>query len=54
MKYIGMPTGMWVLFAGSFREQLTNVFGYDKETAARITKEAKPRYKEIIYGLPEF
>ena len=32
MRYMGIPMGMWVLFAGSFREQLTNVFGYDKET----------------------
>ena len=23
MKYAGMPTGMWVLFAGSFQKQLT-------------------------------
>lgn len=28
MKYIGMPLGMWALFAGSFRRQLTVVFGY--------------------------
>ena len=23
MKYVGMPMGMWVLFAGSFQKQLT-------------------------------
>ena len=23
MKYVGMPFGMWVLFAGSFQKQLT-------------------------------
>ena len=23
MKYVGMPMGMWVLFAGSFQTQLT-------------------------------
>lgn len=28
MKYMGMPMGMWVLFAGSFKKQLTAVFGY--------------------------
>ena len=29
MKYVGMPQGMWALFAGSFRQQLTAVLGYD-------------------------
>ena len=28
MKYAGMPFGMWMLFAPSFRNQLTAVFGY--------------------------
>lgn len=23
MKYVGIPMGMWVLFAGSFQKQLT-------------------------------
>ena len=27
MKYMGMPMGMWALFAGSFKKQLTAVFG---------------------------
>ena len=54
MRYAGMPMGMWALFAGSFRKQLTAVFGYDPETARSITKAAKPRYKEIIAGIPEF
>ena len=27
MKYMGMPMGMWALFAGSFQKQLTAVFG---------------------------
>ena len=54
MKYVGMPMGMWALFAGSFRKRLTEVFGYD-DAAARLTaKKAKPKYKEIIAGLPEF
>ena len=48
MKYIGMPMGMWALFSGSFRRQLTGVFGYDGKTAAAITRRAKPKYKEII------
>ena len=54
MKYAGMPFGMWALFAGSFRKQLTAVFGYDEETAKEITKKAKPRYRKIIGELPEF
>ena len=49
MKYAGMPMGMWALFAGSFRRELTAVFGYD----AAAAKE-KPRYRKIIAGLPEF
>lgn len=46
--------GMWALFAGSFRKQLTEVFGYDADTAKAITKQAKPKYREIIHSLPEF
>ena len=45
MKYIGMPMGMWALFAGSFQKQLTAVLGYDADTAKAITKKAKPKYK---------
>ena len=54
MKYIGMPMGMWTLFAGSFQKQLTEVLGYDTDTAKAITKKAKPKYREIISGLPKF
>ena len=54
MKYIGMPMGMWTLFAGSFQKQLTVIFGYEIHTAKMITKKAKPKYKEIIRDLPEF
>ena len=54
MKYLGMPMGMWALFAGSFQKQLTAVFGYDTGTAKAITKKAKPKYREIISELPEF
>ncbi len=54
MKYIGMPMGMWALFAGSFQKQLTAVFGYDADAAQAITKKAKPKYKAIIADLPEF
>lgn len=54
MKYIGIPMGLWVLFAGSFQNQLSEVFGYDHATAKRITKDSKLKYKEIIAKLPEF
>ena len=49
-----MPMGMWTLFAPSFRKQLTAVFGYDTDRAKAITKKAKPAYRKIIDGLPEF
>ena len=45
MKYIGMPIGMWALFAHSFRKQLTAVLGYNIDTAKAITKKAKTKYK---------
>ncbi len=54
MKYIGMPMGMWALFAKSFRDHLTAVFGYDPEKAKVIAEKAKPTYKDIIRDLPEF
>ena len=54
MKYTGMPAGMWALFSGSFRKQLSAVYGYDPKTAIMISAKAKPRYKEIIHSLPEF
>ena len=54
MKYMGMPMGMWALFAGSFQKQLTAVLGYDADAAKAITKKAKPKYKAIIADLPEF
>ena len=54
MKYMGMPMGMWALFARSFEKQLTSVFGYSAAMAKDIAKNAKPRYREIIARLPEF
>lgn len=54
MKHMGMPMGMWALFAGSFRQQLTAVFGYDADAAKAIAKQAKPKYRQIIAELPEF
>ena len=35
-----MPGGMWALFAKSFRERLTAVFGYDASTAKSVAKKA--------------
>ena len=54
MKYTGMPAGMWLLFAGSFRKQLIETLGYDAIRAREITSKAKREYKRIIQGLPEF
>ena len=36
------------MFAGSFKKQLTAVFGYDADAAQAITKKAKPKYKVIL------
>lgn len=54
MKYIGMPSGMWALFAGSFRKNLTEVLDLDSKTARTVTRAAKKRYREILSDLPEF
>ena len=54
MKYAGMPYGMWALYERSFRDHLVSVLGFSKAEAARITADAKPKYKEIIARLPEF
>ena len=54
MKVPGMPAGMWALFAGSFRSKLTEVLGYDRSTAAEITKKARGKYRELIKKLPDF
>ena len=54
MKYMGMPIGMWALFSGSFRNKLTEVLHYDRPLAARITKKAHGKYRELIGKLPDF
>ena len=54
MKYRGMPMGMWALFYRSFRRNLSTVFGIDANTARIVIEKAKPKYKEIISGLPGF
>ena len=54
MKYTGMPMGMWLLFSGSFRRQLSNTLGLDEKTARAVAAKARVKYREIIGGLPEF
>lgn len=54
MRYIGMPFGMWRLFARSFRRNLRTVLGFDEAAVQQILRQAKPRYKQIIERLPEF
>ena len=54
MKYAGMPMGMWVLFAPSYRRNLTRFFGLDEAAAKTATREAKEKYRKIIGELPEF
>ena len=54
MKYTGMPMGMWTLFSKSFEQNLVTVFELDRYSAGTVKAKAKPKYKEIIAGLPEF
>ncbi len=54
MRYVGMPAGMWALFVGSFRRQLTEALGYDSAAAAEITKKAHQEYRALIQRLPAF
>lgn len=54
MNYLGMPMGMWRLFAASFEKNMVSVLGFDAETAKAIRAKAKPKYREIIAGLPAF
>lgn len=54
MRYFGMPLGMWALFQGSFRRNLTAVLGYDPSAATQLTARAKSNYRQIIAKLPAF
>ena len=54
MKYVDMPLAMWLIFAKSFRHNLTTVLGIEPAKAKEITKKAKRKYKEIIARIPEF
>ena len=46
--------GMWLMFASSFKKQMSLVFGYDKRTTRSIMHKARKNYKEIICEIPEF
>ena len=54
MTYPGMPMGMWRLFAASFEKNMVAVLSFDAPTAKAVRRKAKPRYREIIAGLPDF
>ena len=54
MRYAGMPAGMWTLFRNSFRKNLGDVLGYDREKAGEVTEKAKKDYRMLIRRLPEF
>ncbi|MCR4599607.1 MAG: L-2-amino-thiazoline-4-carboxylic acid hydrolase [Acetatifactor sp.] len=54
MKYNGMPAGMWMIFEKPFQKALVDDLGYNPPAAKRISKTARPKYREIIEKLPEF
>jgi hypothetical protein len=54
MNYRGMPAGMWLLYRRSFQSHLVTVLGLSKAEAAAVAAGARPKYREIIAGLPEF
>ena len=54
MRWKGKPMGMWMLFHRSFESHLTTVLGLDAETAKAVLRRAKPRYRALIAGVPEF
>ena len=37
MRYIGMPAGMWLLFAGAFRRQLVETLGFGAAQAFTLS-----------------
>ena len=54
MKYVPIQTGMWAVFAGSFRKNLEAVFDLDPKTAGAVTAAAKKQYRRILRELPDF
>ena len=49
-----MSLGMWLLYRRSFERCLVTVCELDTKAAADTMKKAKPKYRQIIKGLPEF
>ena len=45
---------LYSMAAKPFERNLITDFGLDRDTAKMTAVKAKPRYKEIIAGLPEF
>lgn len=54
MRYMGLPQGMWLLYRGSFEGGMVTVLGLDAVAAKAVVHDAKPKYRELIAGLPEF
>ena len=54
MNYAGMPQGMWILFSGSFRKNLSGMLAYDRKEASKTAAAAKKEYRKIISSLPAF
>jgi len=54
MNYRGIPAGMWLLYRRSFQSHLVTVLGLSKAEAAAVAAGARPKYREIIAGLPRF
>lgn len=54
MKYKGLVKYMWLVFAPSFKRQLSVVFSLDKKQAKQLMRISKEKYKEIISGIDEF
>ena len=54
MTDAGLTTGMWLLFAGSFRKNLELVLGMDHKAARAATRKAKAAYREILAEVPPF
>ncbi len=54
MKYIGMPSAMWMMYKKSFEKCLVTDLGFEPDEAKRTAKQAKPGYRRIIEKLPDF
>ena len=54
MTDTGLTTGMWLLFAGSFRRNLELVLGMDHKAAKAVTRRAKAVYRKILAEVPPF